>query len=587
MFTSTAVTHYSYCTRCIFFLILFGKHRYIAQFFPSLLGWIPYSKGDSCDSTEASNCYGSFCVNNRTPPNLKDMFDTHDKKNGRRNNETGQSYRMVLNSLEESVIKVSPLPESYPTSDSSGNYQLPLENSVLQRSTDNISGSCTNIVQSNHSSELVPFNANELSIIPVTQQEDVAKVNLINATSTKLSSSTEMSISNDSVKSSPSSLPSSLLSHIGTPGGLIMNAELAKFIQEQASQVAARQQRFNMSTTTTTTTTTTMVNSNSQQLTSTGGGDGTTGNLVSEASIKSLSTGKTSLTTTLTRLSLSGAFKRDLPPRYAKLLQTELYEKEALENRRNQKQKELNSSLLLIDQPAPLARKESEAPTDLISLLSSSDVKAPIHHEQNVESLELNLSSKQMFHLPNSIDSSMHNPSPNYPSSIPQSLVPANIESSGIPFPSPDFFFRPPITASAAALANLSSSMSMKSYFPTDFQSSSLPPIHPIASSLNQTSFQSNWPTSTTDAYIPPQSHINHFYNPTVTSQHLPFLPMNNNHVNSSHHQFTNLNIPYHPLNLTGFTSPPPPPATCIIEQQVNFSNPIDNSDKSNNNNNS
>ncbi|CAL8094177.1 unnamed protein product [Calicophoron daubneyi] len=141
-----------------------------------------------------------------------------------------------------------------------------------------------------------------------------------------------------------------------TSGGLIVNAELAKFIQEQASQVAARQQRVGLS---------------SDADSSLDGRSDNTFRTSYPGYFKSLNGGKSCSS----RLSLSAAFRRDLPPRFARRLQAELLEKEALENRQRQMNGSDSDPLIAtsMNEPAPLARKESEAPYDLNSFLSSSE----------------------------------------------------------------------------------------------------------------------------------------------------------------------------------------------------------------------
>ncbi|KER29776.1 hypothetical protein T265_03684 [Opisthorchis viverrini] len=145
-------------------------------------------------------------------------------------------------------------------------------------------------------------------------------------------------------------------------GGLIVNAELAKFIQEQASQVAARQQRAELSSLSPN------INGDHPDAANRAPSTNNDGSTVHR-------TGKANQT----RLCLSAAFRRDLPPRFARRLQAELLEREAQEQRlgtnveSSDKLNSLTSSvaMLNLDQPAPLARKESEAPFELNSLLST------------------------------------------------------------------------------------------------------------------------------------------------------------------------------------------------------------------------
>uniref|UniRef100_A0A0X3NI43 Protein SMG7 n=2 Tax=Schistocephalus solidus TaxID=70667 RepID=A0A0X3NI43_SCHSO len=101
-------------------------------------------------------------------------------------------------------------------------------------------------------------------------------------------------------------------------GGLIVNAELARFIQEQASQVAARQ---------------------SSQLTS------SVAQLPADRS--SINTGQRSDGGTSSR----SLFRKNLPPRFLRRLHAEQQEREMKDNSVN---------LTRLDQPAPLALKESE-----------------------------------------------------------------------------------------------------------------------------------------------------------------------------------------------------------------------------------
>ncbi|TGZ59385.1 hypothetical protein CRM22_009110 [Opisthorchis felineus] len=145
-------------------------------------------------------------------------------------------------------------------------------------------------------------------------------------------------------------------------GGLIVNAELAKFIQEQASQVAARQQRAELSSLSPN------VNGDHPDAANRAPSTNSDGSSIHR-------TGKANQA----RLCLSAAFRRDLPPRFARRLQAELLEREAQEHRlstnfdSSDKLNSLSSSIAMLnlDQPAPLARKESEAPFELNSLLST------------------------------------------------------------------------------------------------------------------------------------------------------------------------------------------------------------------------
>ncbi|TNN09238.1 Protein SMG7, partial [Schistosoma japonicum] len=343
-------------------LCLLTSARYIAEVFPSLVNWIPNSNGvENFDSTETLMWSGSFYCNSHSSYSLKDMFSLLSIST----NITSSSNKETQSvNLEESISpKSNP---AYPNVMSNNDHQLNCEHKTVTQLTKQKSEIAVTIENPNLS-ELI-------STIPVTttQHETIKPNNLMNDETEKLLSSSQVtSTSSDSVAISStvssSSLPSSLLPHVGTSGGLIMNAELAKFIQEQASQVAARQQRFNISSNP-------INNDSQQQLTPVGAPmpSNICGSLSSGE-------GETSLSSRL-----SATFKRNLPPRYAKLLQAELQENEALKNRHNhhQIQKEVNSPLLSLDQPAPLARKESEAPIDLISLLSSSDVNTvALHHE--------------------------------------------------------------------------------------------------------------------------------------------------------------------------------------------------------------
>ncbi|KAH8869138.1 Protein SMG7 [Schistosoma japonicum] len=327
-------------------LCLLTSARYIAEVFPSLVNWIPNSNGvENFDSTETLMWSGSFYCNSHSSYSLKDMFSLLSIST----NITSSSNKETQSvNLEESISpKSNP---AYPNVMSNNDHQLNCEHKTVTQLT-------------RQKSEIA---------VTIENHETIKPNNLMNDETEKLLSSSQVtSTSSDSVAIpstvSSSSLPSSLLPHVGTSGGLIMNAELAKFIQEQASQVAARQQRFNISSNP-------INNDSQQQLTPVGAPmpSNICGSLSSGE-------GETSLSSRL-----SATFKRNLPPRYAKLLQAELQENEALKNRHNhhQIQKEVNSPLLSLDQPAPLARKESEAPIDLISLLSSSDVNTvALHHE--------------------------------------------------------------------------------------------------------------------------------------------------------------------------------------------------------------
>ncbi|KAK4475338.1 hypothetical protein MN116_002403 [Schistosoma mekongi] len=340
---------------------LLTSARYIAEIFPSLVSWIPNSNGvENFDSTETLMWSGSFYCNSHSSYSLKDMFSL---LNISTNIISSSNKETQSVNLEESI---SPKSNHAYGNVMSNNDQLNCVHKTVTQSTKQESEIAVNIENPNLS-ELI-------STIPVTttQHETIKPNTLMNDETSKLLSSSQVaSKSSDSAvipsTSSSPSLPSSLLSHVGTSGGLIMNAELAKFIQEQASQVAARQQRSNISSN--------PVNSDSQQQQLTSIGAPMPNNICGSLSSGE---GETSLSSRL-----SATFKRNLPPRYAKLLQAELQENEALKNRHNhQIQKEVNSPLLSLDQPAPLARKESEAPTDLISLLSSSDVNTiALHHE--------------------------------------------------------------------------------------------------------------------------------------------------------------------------------------------------------------
>ncbi|CAH8672563.1 unnamed protein product [Schistosoma bovis] len=365
-------------------LCLLTSARYVALMFPSLVNWIPNSRDKNPDSTETTVWFGSFCYKSHSSSNLKDMFSVLNKPTTitaiNSNIKETQSNKTTLNSFEE--LRYTDTNPVHFNAVLNNNEQVNPEESDIQKPI-NFDMSNPNLPES-----APPCgNGNEqLSNIPVTIHHKTIRTNSISNQTTE-SSSPEVTSSNDFVVSSTtSSLPSSLLSHVGTSGGLIMNAELAKFIQEQASQVAARQQRFNMPTNS-------IINDDQQQLDSTGASIPTT--VCGNSDVGSLRgnlpmPGVGGVESSLSRLSLSATFKRNLPPRYAKLLQAkELQEKEALKSRYgHQTQKELSSSLLPLDKPAPLARKESEAPTDLICLLSSSDVNPVVlqHlHEQHIQ----------------------------------------------------------------------------------------------------------------------------------------------------------------------------------------------------------
>ncbi|XP_018646165.1 smg-7 (suppressor with morphological effect on genitalia protein 7), putative [Schistosoma mansoni] len=369
-------------------LCLLTSARYVALVFPSLINWIPNSGDKNSDSTETTSVwFGSFCCSSHSSSNLKDMFSALNKPTTitataaiNTNNKETQSNKTTLNNFEE--LRYTDTNPLHFHAVLNNNEQVSPKGSEIQKSI-NCDMLNPNLPESAPSCS---NNNEQLSNIPVTTHHETIKANSINNETTK-SSSPEVTTSNDFVvPSTTSSLPSSLLSHVGTSGGLIMNAELAKFIQEQASQVAARQQRFNMSTNS-------VINDDQQQLDSTGASIPTT--ICGNSDFGSLRGNLAmpeggGVETSLSRLSLSATFKRNLPPRYAKLLQAkELQEKEALKNRySHQTQNELSSSILPLDKPAPLARKESEAPTDLICLLSSSDVNPVVlqHlHEQHIQ----------------------------------------------------------------------------------------------------------------------------------------------------------------------------------------------------------
>ncbi|THD20486.1 Protein SMG7 [Fasciola hepatica] len=199
-------------------------------------------------------------------------------------------------------------------------------------------------------------------------------------------------------------------------GGLIVNAELAKFIQEQASQVAARQQRAGLHSTTSATD---FIH----------GADITGSESIhrssSASTFRSVSSGKGN---TSSRLCLSAAFRRDLPPRFAKRLQAELLEREATESRQvGFETNQLDSSNWTpssLDQPAPLARKESEAPYDLDSLLSVTDRTVP---------LSLNHAFTGPLSAGDSVPNPVHSLAP--PHYIPHSMIPPMSVPSMFPPP--------------------------------------------------------------------------------------------------------------------------------------------------------
>ncbi|KAF8569268.1 hypothetical protein P879_04188 [Paragonimus westermani] len=173
-----------------------------------------------------------------------------------------------------------------------------------------------------------------------------------------------------------------------TSGGLIVNAELAKFIQEQASQVAARQQQHRVELSAglaeaddTKTPTNRYFDSNSA----------VSGYLKGGRSNSS-------------RLCLSAAFRRDLPPRFARRLQAELLEREQrLGSSGNSELVDPLKSPILVDltKPAPLARKESEAPFELDSLLSASMASETLDQRTLVPtSIAVTATSCSQFLLP-------------------------------------------------------------------------------------------------------------------------------------------------------------------------------------------
>ncbi|CAH8863603.1 unnamed protein product [Trichobilharzia szidati] len=631
-------------------LCLLTSVRCIAHYFPSLINWIPHSKDEPHSSTEVSYFHGLFDCNNRNTPNLMDIFEIHQAEDATSDNNDGS-----INSTKDSFnnkLDVVASPHKHPED----HLNIQESDSKSITASDNDAAVCieTNlgksdaesnekndvegdvaVPQADHPSESIPCDTTttttttttatttttESSTVPVDQQEPVEittseeKTEKPSLPSASSPSSTEMSVSKDTpvAVSQPSSFPSSLFPHIGSSAGLIMNAELAKFIQEQAIQMAAREQKLNLCNSLLINNNGDNNNNNNELINSTHNPYLKTALLATKALINNTNNNTTTATTTttnLSKLSLSDSFKRELPPRFAKLLQER---KEAIEKQKNQTQQQLKSLLTSIDQPAPLARKESEALTDLFSLLSSSDVRPPVHPG-------LELSPQHLLHPSNPMDPSIHNPSLDYPSSMAQPmLMPPNvIRPAGIPYSStPDFFYgRPPvITGSAPGLANLPpppiTPMNMEPYFPSDYYSSSIPPTqhhhHPSLMTMHPSAYHHhsnptdslmmNWPT--TDVYMPSETEFNHqhpqFYHPCVTSQHLSSYPVNSNIYPASNHQVTNTtttttsisNMPYQPLEFNDdYTSPIDLPIGTFDNQMSSYSsNPIDAADNINNNN--
>ncbi|KER29775.1 hypothetical protein T265_03685 [Opisthorchis viverrini] len=426
----TAVQRTFFCVELPFIYLLFtslscglsSSHRIIAREYPALLGWID---GDS-GPLNSSFPNGLFRTVARKPPVLAELIipshvsqqpssdDTPLDENNltimhrtEANSSTG-NQTLFNHHAVPLQIEIQPNDNTTNTSDQRvlTEQSLPVQRSTNAASdasseptahVDQIAGE-----RNLHSGmAITPRSPNEPVEWRATPANSIEQISSRTADAARSTSTTTTSGS--------------------ASGGLIVNAELAKFIQEQASQVAARQQRAELSSLSPN------INGDHPDAANRAPSTNNDGSTVHR-------TGKANQT----RLCLSAAFRRDLPPRFARRLQAELLEREAQEQRlgtnvessdklnreftdrnvrgsnptstsplplsrighpgsgipalvkpsgcmavRHRKSApaerffrdwvSLTSSvaMLNLDQPAPLARKESEAPFELNSLLST------------------------------------------------------------------------------------------------------------------------------------------------------------------------------------------------------------------------
>ncbi|GAA47861.1 protein SMG7 [Clonorchis sinensis] len=334
--------------------------RIVAREYPALLGWID---GDS-GPPNSSFLNGRFRAIARTPPLLAELIIpspiSHQPSSENipldENNLAIRHRTEAPSSTENQPLfnhhtvplqaEIQPKENAINTSDQC----VPTEQSLpVQSSADAASDASSEptahvgqIAGERNLHSVTPRPPNELLEWSTTPANSVEQISSRTADAARSSSTTAASGS--------------------ASGGLIVNAELAKFIQEQASQVAARQQRAELSSLS--------PNVNGDHPDAANRAPSTTSD---GSSIHRTSKANQA------RLCLSAAFRRDLPPRFARRLQAELLEREAQEQRlgtnveSSDKLNSLTSSIAMLnlDQPAPLARKESEAPFELNSLLST------------------------------------------------------------------------------------------------------------------------------------------------------------------------------------------------------------------------
>ncbi|KAF7257405.1 hypothetical protein EG68_04707 [Paragonimus skrjabini miyazakii] len=333
--------------------------RIIADLLPSLIGWSD-DPSDEPHSVHLKQCLrGHFQHVHRYQPTISQLIPTFSPKPTRTVPAVMEAHQMSKDSLipgappniqnssnEGQSITVSPVDytgvplentsEPPPVSSAIPANSSPdwLASAVNQCPTDSDPTDSRTLAQSPISS-----TRNVISHSSVPHEIQVDTCSNLSSTSIPVSSS-------PNVFSGP------------TSGGLIVNAELAKFIQEQASQVAARQQQQRVEL--------------SAGLAEAGDTKTPTSRYFDSSFANSgyLKGGRSNSS----RLCLSAAFRKDLPPRFARRLQAELLEREQrLGTSGNSELVDPLKSPILVDltKPAPLARKESEDPFELDSLLSA------------------------------------------------------------------------------------------------------------------------------------------------------------------------------------------------------------------------
>ncbi|KAF5403875.1 hypothetical protein PHET_02604 [Paragonimus heterotremus] len=341
--------------------LILESARIIADLLPALIGWSD-DPPDEPHSVHLNQCLrGRFQHVHRYQPTISQLIPTFSPKSTRTVSAVMEAHQMS----KDSMIPGAPLNIQNSSNESRSITVSPKDYTGVPLENTSEPPSVSSAIPADSSSDWLTSAVNQCSTDSVPTDSRTSAQSPISSTRNVISRSSvphEMQLETCSNLSSTSisvSSSANVFSSGPTSGGLIVNAELAKFIQEQASQVAARQQQQRVEL--------------SAGLAEAGDTKTPTNRYFDSSFADSgyLKGGRSNSS----RLCLSAAFRKDLPPRFARRLQAELLEREQrLGTSGNSEQVDPLKSPILVDltKPAPLARKESEAPFELDSLLSAS-----------------------------------------------------------------------------------------------------------------------------------------------------------------------------------------------------------------------